>query len=377
MRRARVSRPHLILLALSTLFCAALLLAGEWAVRARRPDRIRLSPARSAIVHSSVYGWQLRRNWTNRDEQGRLISTDSAGRRVPAGPHPDASATRVAVLGDSIAFGAGVDDGETFANLLGARAGWTVANFAVPGWGTDQSTLRYEQEARGWRPSIVVLNVCLANDLADNMLAHYLYDPAWPKPYFTIQDGELRQHADHLVRSRSRRAWLWLWEHSHLLNLLASRPGTEPREASHWMGRRRLAVKDEDAATRLAVSVVKRLRDDAGRDGVTLLVALHPDRAAFEERSTLAARLREGLSTGGVPALDLGERYRAAGWEFDALMLDGLGHLSPRGHAVAADVIRDALPSRTSAGSGTGPAISDSRSCGPRRPPHRGPPGRG
>jgi hypothetical protein len=366
MRRVRPSLPSVLLLAASTLFCAGLLLAGEWIVRAQGPDRLRLSPARSAIVHSSLYGWQLRPNWALRDEEGRQVSTDSERRRVQtrrpaalAGGPGVSGAPRVAVLGDSVAFGAGVDDAETFANLLAARAGWAVANFAVPGWGTDQSLLRYEHDGRAWRPSVVVLNVCLANDLADNMLANYLYDPAWPKPYFTLRDGELQAHADHLVRSRFRRSWEWLWENSHLLNLIAA-PSGERREASHWMGRRRVAVKDTDAAARLTVRVMQRLRDEARRDGIALLVALHPDRAAFEQRSVVAARLDESLSGSGVLALDLGGRYRAAGWAFTDLMLDGLGHLSPRGHAVAAELIGEAILGLPVT-AGSGPVADDQR----------------
>ncbi len=352
MRRPRLA--PLLLLSGSTLFSAALLLAAEWAVRAQRLERIRLSPARSAIVHSPLYGWQLRPNWTQRDEGGRQISTDGDRRRVPARAEAAAGAPRVAMLGDSVAFGAGVDDAETFASLLSSREGWTVGNFAVPGWGIDQSLLRYEHEARGWRPSVTVLNVCLANDLADIMLAHYLYDPAWPKPYFTIEDGRLVGHDDHLVRSRPRRAWRWLWENSHLLNLLASRPTREPEDSGHWMGRRRVAIKDEATAQRLAVLEVQRLADATRADGTTVLVVLHPDRAAFEERSPLAVRLQDGLSAAGVPALDLGARYREAGWAFADLTLDGLGHLSPRGHAVVADEIRDAL-ARPSASPRLGP----------------------
>jgi hypothetical protein len=326
------------------LLCLALLAAGDWAVRALRPERIRLSPARSAIVHSKVYGWQLRASWSDRDDAGHPVSTDSARRRVQPEAPASTGAPRVAILGDSVAFGTGVGDLETFPSLLASREGWTVANFAVPGWGIDQSLLRYEREVRAWRPSAVVLNVCLANDLADGMLAHYLYDPAWPKPYFTIEDGRIRPHDDHLRLSRAARGWRWLWEHSHLLSLLASRGGDgERHEIGHWMGRRKVAVKDEETATRLAVLEVQRLRDATRADGAELLVALHPDRATFEERSPLAARLADGLSASGLRTLDLADRYREGGWTFGDLMLDGLGHLSPQGHAVAEREIREAL----------------------------------
>jgi len=341
MRRVFALRPHVVLVAAAILFCLSLLLAGEWIVRAAGPDRLRLSPARSPIVHSSLYGWQLRRNWTHRDAQGRMVSTNAARRRALPQRAPGSDAPRLALLGDSVAFGAGVDDVETFANLL-SREGWAVANFAVPGWGIDQSLLRYEHEARGWRPTVVVLNVCLANDLADSMLANYLYDPAWPKPYFTLEHGRLRQHGDHLVRSKGRRTWLWLWENVHLLSLLAPAAPYERPDDAGWMGRRRVAVRDDAAAAGLAVRVVQRLQDSVRRDGSTLLVVLHPDRAAFEERSKPSAVLQDLLGAAGVPTLDLGARYREEGWTFPALMLDGLGHLSPRGHAVAAELIQQA-----------------------------------
>lgn len=355
MRRPRAIGSSFLLLAASTLCCGGLLLGAEWLVRARQPARLRLSPARSAIVHSSEYGWQLRPDWRARDEGGRQISTDAARRRIPATLEPRADTPRVAVLGDSVAFGVGVDDQETFANLLATREGWTVANFAVPGWGTDQSLLRYRHEARGWRPSVVVLNVCLANDLADNMLATYLYDPSWPKPYFTIEGDTLQPHTEHLARSAGRRGWRWLWENSHLLNLLASRPQGDAPAATHWMGRRRVAVKDEAGATRLTVRQMQALQRETSGEGTALVVVLHPDRAAFEERSLLAARLGDEMSAAGLPVLDLASLYRASGWAFADLTLDGLGHLSPRGHAVAAEMIGQAIKEPAAAGSSARP----------------------
>jgi hypothetical protein len=327
-------------------------LGAEWLVRRWGPERLRLTPARSAIVHSSRYGWQLRASWRSRDENGRAVSTDASRRRVPVRADGGGGTLRVAVLGASVAFGPGVDDHETFANLM-ARQGWAVANFAVPGWGTDQSLLRYQHEGRAWTPAVVVLNVCVANDLADNMLASYLYDASWPKPYFTIEDGRLRVHDEHLVRSTARRAWRWLWESSHLLNLLVARPQAAAPDERHWMGRRRVAVKDDAAATALTVMEVRALRDAAREQGAALLVALHPDRATFEGRSPVAVRLGRGLEDASVPVLDLAARYRAAGWAFDDLMLDGLGHLSPRGHAVAAEVIARAIRSRRPPAPGT------------------------
>ena len=320
----------------SSLACVALLLAGEWSVRRAHPERLRRSPARSAVVHSTAYGWQLRPNWTQRD--GAAFSTDASRcRRQP--PAAADGAPRVLVLGDSVAFGTGVADHETFAHLLGRR-GLTVANFGVPGWGIDQSLLRFEREGAAFRPSVVTLHVCLANDLADNMLASYLYDPHWPKPFFTVEDGALRLHDAHVHPSAARRAWRSLWERSHLLNLLASPAGGPLDETgAHWLGRRKRAVKDEETAAQLALLEMRRLHARAVGAGARFVVVLHPDRAAFEERSDVAALLADALHADGIEVIDLGARYRESAWAFADLTLDGLGHLSPRGHQVVADLL--------------------------------------
>ncbi|MET0554840.1 MAG: GDSL-type esterase/lipase family protein [Vicinamibacteria bacterium] len=341
MRLARLLGHPVALATGSSLACAALLLAAEWSVRRAHPERLRRSAARSAVVHSADYGWQLRANWTQRDGAG--FTTDGARcRRQP--PPAAEGAPRVLVLGDSITFGTGVADEETFAHLLGRR-GLTVANFAVPGWGTDQSLLRFEREGGLFRPSVVALNVCLANDLADNMLPSYLYDPHWPKPYFTAEDGELRLHDAHVHPSAAVRAWRSLWERSHLLNLLAAPAGgpAEESDDAHWLGRRKRAVKDEESAVRLAVLQVRRLRARADGAGARFVVLLHPDRAAFEERSDLSGLLGEALRADGIETIDLAERYRQSAWVFSDLTLDGLGHLSPRGHQVVADVLAAAI----------------------------------
>lgn len=336
MRLARLLGHPASLAAGSSLACAGLLLAAEWSVRRVHPERLRRAPARSAVVHSTAYGWQLRPNWTQQDGPG--FTTD--GSRCRRQPPPAADgAPRVLLLGDSITFGTGVADRETFAHLLG-RSGLTVANFGVPGWGMDQSLLRFEREGGAFRPSLVVLNVCLANDLADNMLSSYLYDPQWPKPFFTVEDGALRLHDAHVHPSLALRAWRSLWERSHLLNLLASPAGGPADESdAHWQGRRKRAVKDEETAVQLAVLQIRRLQARAASTGARFVVVLHPDRAAFEERSDLAPVLVEALRADGIESIDLGARYRGSAWAFSDLTLDGLGHLSPRGHQVVADLL--------------------------------------
>lgn len=78
---------------------------------------------------------------------------------------------RVVVLGDSYAFGMGVNDGEEFPAVLnkslGPGAG--VLNLACPGWGLTQQIRRFYDFGLEYQPAAVVLQFC-ANDPEDNFV---------------------------------------------------------------------------------------------------------------------------------------------------------------------------------------------------------------
>jgi hypothetical protein len=207
---------------------------AEGALRWWRPAFLEERPVASPVVYSQVYGWELRRSWRGRDPSGAPITLDAEGRRVT--PHRTAgkAGRRVVMLGDSIAFGTGVADGQTFAyRLAELDPGLEVANLAVPGYGTDQALLRLAREAAPLRPDVVVLHFCVANDFVDNTLPHFLYDPRRPKPYFTLEAGELRVHDAHLRLPWRVRLASALQERSYLVNALSGareREGGPPAE---------------------------------------------------------------------------------------------------------------------------------------------------
>jgi len=77
---------------------------------------------------------------------------------------------RIVILGDSVTFGHGLEAGEAFPQLMEkSLQDWLpidVFNVALPGWSTRQERLAYERIARKYKPTDVVLAVCL-NDLAE------------------------------------------------------------------------------------------------------------------------------------------------------------------------------------------------------------------
>ena len=77
--------------------------------------------------------------------------------------------TRVAILGDSFAFGWGVEDGESFASRLEALSGsrLEVLNFGVSGYSTVQELLTFEHRVLPHRPELCIL-AFYDNDVDEN-----------------------------------------------------------------------------------------------------------------------------------------------------------------------------------------------------------------
>lgn len=94
-----------------------------------------------------------------------VITTDSRGFRSP---EPDAAKETIAVLGDSIVFGYGVEDDETVAARLAASLEhrYNVVNAGVPGYNLRQEAATYATKLRALDPVMLIL-VFYGNDLGN------------------------------------------------------------------------------------------------------------------------------------------------------------------------------------------------------------------
>jgi len=94
--------------------------------------------------------------------------------------HPPPSDRRIAVLGDSIAYGWGLPYGASYPVLIGEwlsgasalRERWYVLNAGVPGDTVLQGAARYDRHVRPFRPAILLL----AFGLNDGALRRTRYD---------------------------------------------------------------------------------------------------------------------------------------------------------------------------------------------------------
>jgi hypothetical protein len=123
------------------------------------------------FVRDSRLHWKLRPN-AEVLLQGRNVRTDPQGL---LGEAPRAGERTLLVLGDSTAFGWGVGEGQSFAEVLQARLDATgasspaapplrVLNAAVPGYSSFQVRLQAETLIPRWRPALVI--VCVGNNEA-------------------------------------------------------------------------------------------------------------------------------------------------------------------------------------------------------------------
>jgi hypothetical protein len=101
--------------------------------------------------YSEVYGWEPRPG-ARAGGGDRVVTINGRGYRGrEVAPRPDSDLTRVVLVGDSIAFGIGVADDETFASRLDGQ-GLEVVNLAVEGR-PEQSLLRLEREGTAPPPT--------------------------------------------------------------------------------------------------------------------------------------------------------------------------------------------------------------------------------
>ena len=95
---------------------------------------------------------------------------------------------RILVLGDSFAWGYGVEESERFSQRLEEALGVDVINAGVSGYSTDQELLWYRNEGIKYETDLVIL-VLAGNDVGDN--DQQIVSTIYYKPNFVLEEGQL------------------------------------------------------------------------------------------------------------------------------------------------------------------------------------------
>ncbi len=279
-----------------------------------------------------LLGWRLKQNLDVRRAPEGLFSygvrTDDDGLRFPAIDVAwDDSAYRVLILGDSFAFGQGVEIEDRFDRAFGGRTlgGRPVAviNSGVGGYSTDQQLLYLEQRGIGYRPDLILL-LSYENDLVE-----IVYDIASSrrKPRYLLEPGGLRLTGVPVPRTS------WLRSHSYLCGFLVARLFRDRRDPE---------AIDRDQASALFLALraeIARVAHDHGALFVQALASYKTSLAGGEldwKRRVLAAREGPDL------VIDLDPAFLAAP-ERERLYFENDHHWSPDGHRLAGRVLVEAL----------------------------------
>lgn len=338
-------RLNLLLAAASSLFVLVLLGAAELGLRALGLGA-RQGAASGLHAYSEIYGWALRPGVRFVDA-GVVTTINAQGYRGDALPADKHGKRRIVVLGDSIGFGLYVQDAETFSAVLQAqRSDVEVGNLSVQGYGPGQELARLEREGLPLRPDVVVVAMCLSNDLADAVMPVFLYDGVHPKPYHRMENGRLVRYDEHLKLGLRDRLGLFLRSHSRLVGLFSapSGPALEERpDAGGWGGRKRHALKDRVAAIETTARVLSEMSARSRAAGADFVVLAFPDQDEFDGASHWRNALARTRALKGVQVVPMADRFRHIGMAYDDFALDGIGHLTPAGHRATARILAHVL----------------------------------
>jgi lysophospholipase L1-like esterase len=132
---------------------------------------LRLLGAEPAYLPNRIGGWMMMPQMDQQTVLGTkeahrfVVSTNADGMRTNLKEERTAGTRRVALLGDSIIFGWGCDDGQTIADSLQATLGADhpdlgpieVLNAAQPGYSTTQMARFFDQVVADYRPDLSVV----------------------------------------------------------------------------------------------------------------------------------------------------------------------------------------------------------------------------
>jgi lysophospholipase L1-like esterase len=299
-----------------------------------------VAPKTRIFARDAALGWRLQPGAEG--EWGDVfVRINAQGLRGPevALPKPP-GVRRLLFLGDSVTFGYGVEDaasvfpwrvGSALADALEEPV--EVVNAGVGGWSPWQELAWLESDGLRYAPDLLVVGFVL-NDVTE--------------PLSLVRYGGT---GEGWQLARTARSTLDHWLSASALATAARegvavlrfgrdvRLGAQARETADVLA---LASGEGgpglERAWSIALSALGGIVDVAEREEIPLLLVVFPYRFQLDAPRALAgpqARVLAFAAERGVPALDLLPRLASAGAE---TFLDP-SHLSPAGHALAADAI--------------------------------------
>lgn len=316
----------------------------------------------SYLIYDASLGWTVGPN--RRSGNGMYVSSAEGLRAQHQGEvlKTPSHKMRIALMGDSYAFGEGVRFEDSWGHLLESNAGGgvQVLNFGVPGYGVDQAYLRFREHALAWKPDVAILAFPRSDLYRTIAVYPFINWPEWDMPFskprlVRSKDALVALNVptippDKMFALTSVSALPFLeydlgyrkgdWSHGIADGSYAYRWLTS--YLSPPIDQRNSYTSDEEAI-HLNAAVLREFARLAHQQGVAPLVVYYPPRADFSrhargEETDANAVLR----LAGVPFVDATRCVIGVG-SADLAYLVGDPHYSPRGNAAVAECVSSEL----------------------------------
>ena len=205
----------------------------------------------------SETGWKVKPRIdiqrTNSDGEIWTIKTDEQGFREKHVGEIDNQ--RILILGDSFAFGEGVDIEDRFDVTL-SHLGYSIVNTGVMGFGTDQQFIKAKPYLPQMKKGDIVLVLTFFNDFYDLSLRRH---SGRAKPWYDIKDDQLQFHKPNIT----------------ILEILRDQSYIFAKVSSLWARHRDLTDADVTLATQIYQRIMIRESDQLASQAVLFLVGYH------------------------------------------------------------------------------------------------------
>lgn len=328
------------------------LLVMEVFLRLARPQIFEMHPPGMYVLDPDV-GYVLTPGFEgdlHRSEFQTHFTTGQSGLRR-ADPRPrQPNTVRVLILGDSLTWGFGVADEETFVVRLETLLATTypeldiqVLNGGVPGYSTADQLAFLQSRGARLKPDLVIVQFLSVNDLQDNRT------PA--STWATIQDGMLAHRAPvsekGAVSSLPFRMRLWLRTNSHLARFAFDTIGYQGARFGilrqvDVLGEENFSKEDAQVGTELLVQIA-RTATELGAQSLFLYTTGQAQIIQDSyERPRSASVVENAAQQALVPWVDAAQQLQQRPDRYQ-LYYAMDGHWTPAGHRAMAEILADEL----------------------------------
>lgn len=307
---------RILLTCFAVMFWVAVSDIGIHLVFRRRLLHLPLDERNLTYRYDSLLGWFPIENEKGYFRGGRSIQVSNNSRGFRDIEPVVGTKPGIIFLGDSFVWGYDVEQGERFTEKLRDDIpSWSIYNFGVSGYGTDQEYLLLKRQYEFYRPKIVFLVFCRDNDEDDN--SNNLRYGLYYKPYFTVTATGLSLHGVPVPKSEA----FFFSQHNMLVKsgwvrLIAHAYFRLTAPAVHVAA---------ESPTESILETINRFSESKGAKFVVGLQRSYP-------------QLEQFLRDHNIPYLDLSNPY---------VYPMGAHHWTPEGHAYVSRKIEEFLTEKS------------------------------